>query len=167
MLLGHFFSTPCFPRSLPAFQWLLFKDDCLKQTSLLGIPCGVMSFLGKYPLRGQFWTVYSHTSFMLTFLPLAVTWAMSPRRGRVRCPAVWERRNGSLFLIAWLETCEQETQKSTYWKWMMSRGWSAVSPFPQKGGPSFQTVERASGLRWGQEPRLLLFPSLFSHHPWY
>lgn len=98
---------------------LQFSDYYLKMTVLNKLhywefPCGVTSFWGKYPLRGQFRTVYSHTSFMLTFLPLAVTWAMSPRRGHVRCPTVWERRNGSLFLIAWMETCQQETQKSTY-----------------------------------------------------
>lgn len=128
-------------------------------------PCGVTSFFGKYPLSGQFWTAYSHTPFTLTFLPLAVIWAMSPRKGHVHSPTVWERRKGSAFLSEWMQTCKRETQKSSYWKWMMSRGWSVVSPFPQKGGPSFQTVERASGLRWGQELRLLLFPSVFQPSP--
>lgn len=106
----------------------------------------------------------SHILFTLTFLPSAVIWATSPRRGHVHSSMVWERRKGRAFLSEWMEMCKWETQKNSYWKWMMSRGWSAVSTFPQKGGPNFQTVKRALGLRWGQEPHLLFLPSLFSHH---
>lgn len=99
MLLGYFFSTPCFLKS--SIQCGCFKDHYWE------FCCGGARFWGKQPLRGEFLTVYSYTSFILTFLPLAVIWAISPRRSNVHCSTVWKRRKGSACLSEWMKTCKR------------------------------------------------------------